>query len=139
VRAEAGSGIAPERAEPFGSVNAVRHARAHTSRSAPNLAGETTSFVSGVGKMINHTKKYPAPRRGKRKYRYENQSLLAAKGSNGHDEDLSIPGILDRRGEFNGNGRHPPCAQCNADDGQQIQINCVWLHKECKPFWFGER
>jgi hypothetical protein len=55
------------------------------------------------------------------------------------DED-SIPTFLDRRAEPNGNGHHrEPCAQCNADDGQQIQFCDVWLHKECKPFWCGER
>jgi hypothetical protein len=51
-------------------------------------------------------------------------------------DDLSIPTFLDRRGELN---RTSPCAQCNADDDQQIQFGEVWLHKECKPFYFGER
>jgi hypothetical protein len=51
------------------------------------------------------------------------------------DDDLSIPTFLDRRGVL----KRPPCAQCNADDGQQIQFGEVWLHKECKPFHFGER
>ncbi len=60
--------------------------------------------------------------------------------SGGHADDLSIPTFLDRRAELNGNDHaKEPCAQCNADDGQQIRINGVWLHDVCKPFWFGER
>jgi hypothetical protein len=31
------------------------------------------------------------------------------------------------------------CAQCNADDGELAQFENVYLHKECKPFWVGER
>jgi Protein of unknown function (DUF3631) len=32
------------------------------------------------------------------------------------------------------------CAQCKAmDDGKLVQLGNVYLHKECKPFWFGER
>jgi hypothetical protein len=33
------------------------------------------------------------------------------------------------------NGR-PPCAQCNADDGEQYQHQPkLWLHKQCVRFW----
>ncbi len=32
------------------------------------------------------------------------------------------------------------CAQCNGEpDGKEIQFGNIWLHKECKPFYFGER
>jgi hypothetical protein len=31
------------------------------------------------------------------------------------------------------------CAQCNADDGTLLQFDDVYLHKQCKSFWFGER
>jgi hypothetical protein len=51
-------------------------------------------------------------------------------------DDLSIPTFLDRRSELS---RATPCAQCNADDGAQMQFGEVWLHKECRPFYFGER
>jgi hypothetical protein len=51
-------------------------------------------------------------------------------------DELTIPTFLDRRGELS---RATPCAQCNADDGLQIQVGEVWLHKVCKPFYFGER
>jgi hypothetical protein len=31
------------------------------------------------------------------------------------------------------------CAQCKAaDDGKLLQFENVYLHKECRPFWFGE-
>ena len=54
------------------------------------------------------------------------QAPLGAKGSNGHDDGL----------QAGSNGAHPePCAQCNADDGQQLQFGNVWLHKECKRVW----
>jgi hypothetical protein len=36
-------------------------------------------------------------------------------------------------------GGRRPCAQCGGNDGKQIQFDKVWLHKECKPFWLGER
>jgi hypothetical protein len=40
----------------------------------------------------------------------------------------------------NGTVRFGQCAQCNADDdGQLIKFGDVYLHKECKPFWFGQR
>ena len=43
----------------------------------------------------------------------------------------------------NGQDRHPPCAQCNSDDGQQTQRklagDLVWLHNECVRFWLRER
>jgi hypothetical protein len=54
-------------------------------------------------------------------------------------DDLSIPPCLDRRHELSGHSRAmEPCAQCNADDGQQTQINGIWLHQECKRFWDKE-
>ena len=31
------------------------------------------------------------------------------------------------------------CAQCNGDDGTLLQFDDVYLHKECKPFFFQER
>jgi Protein of unknown function (DUF3631) len=52
----------------------------------------------------------------------------------GENDDLTIPACLDRRHEPNGRAKQP-CAQCSANDGQQVEINSVWLHKECKRFW----
>jgi hypothetical protein len=57
---------------------------------------------------------------------------------NGNDagdaDDGKIPSLS---GCSDGHSR--PCAQCNADDGKQLPFGDVYLHKECKLFWLGER
>ena len=69
-------------------------------------------------------------------------SLCDPKKFNGHNH------VADVADSFQGTPLAPrSCAQCNADEDGKLQFYShapnaplgVWLHKECKPFYFGER
>ena len=58
--------------------------------------------------------------------------------SNGNDTGDAYDGKIPSF-SAGGNGHSRPCAQCNGDDGKQLLFGDIYLHQECKPFWFGER
>lgn len=57
---------------------------------------------------------------------------------NGHNAVTDVADVADVA-QLAGNGRRA-CAQCGADDdGKLLQFGSVYLHKECRRFWGGQR
>ena len=70
-------------------------------------------------------------------------SKVSQRNNDGHCDGVTV---LNRE-KVEKEDRPRQCAQCKADDDGKLQFYSdapnvplgVWLHKECKPFYFGER